>query len=530
MDERIEKFKKLVEEYKKQKEQERKEHPERFTPKWPYELFGIECGKGWEHLYQPLIDYVEKYNVGKEGNDRMEIHQIKEKFGCYDKETFVLTKAGWKRFNCITYDDEIMTLGENDRIEYHHPTDIISYKYTGKMYKLVNRGVDLLVTPNHNLYVSKGSYFNHSKDNLKKLYDFELVTPEKYYRKDKRFKKGGAIWDAEVQKTFIIDDIKESRLFSKKETRIRTYTFEGVSCDMNAFLKFLGFYMAEGCSDVKKNCISLAYNAFDEEELVCDILNDCGLKFKDRTIGSSGLKRINQKVLAKWLFENCGHCAWNKKVPEFVKNLSPNQIKIFLEYLFFGDGHKTQTSNILTTTSRQLADDVEELLIKCGDSFREYKSRIRYSVSKYKSIASKHEVYEINWLKLNDAEIDMSKAKKCKSFIEEYTDYDDYVYCLTVPNHIMYVRRNGKGCWCGNSLRFYTNFYTDELREMIEKAEQESYHTCEVCGKHIDEPINENYWIYAECKDCHEKWKADRQKKMDEAFEKKAIKFNLENN
>lgn len=35
----------------------------------------------------------------------------------------------------------------------------------------------------------------------------------------------------------------------------------------------------------------------------------------------------------------------------------------------------------------------------------------------------------------------MSKAKKNKSYIERYEDYDDYVYCVTVPKHIIYVRR-----------------------------------------------------------------------------------------
>jgi len=47
--------------------------------KWPYELFGIECDKGWESLYQPIIQYVNDYNENHE--DKIEIHQIKEKFG-----------------------------------------------------------------------------------------------------------------------------------------------------------------------------------------------------------------------------------------------------------------------------------------------------------------------------------------------------------------------------------------------------------------------------------------------------------------
>ena len=47
---------------------------------WPYELFDIECGKGWKDLYQPLIDYIEEYNAKHKPDSYFEIHQIKEKF------------------------------------------------------------------------------------------------------------------------------------------------------------------------------------------------------------------------------------------------------------------------------------------------------------------------------------------------------------------------------------------------------------------------------------------------------------------
>lgn len=79
--ERVEKFKQLCEEYKKQKEEERWKHPENFTPQEPYELFGIECGDGWKDLYQPLIDYINKFNEDKENEEQIHILQIKEKFG-----------------------------------------------------------------------------------------------------------------------------------------------------------------------------------------------------------------------------------------------------------------------------------------------------------------------------------------------------------------------------------------------------------------------------------------------------------------
>lgn len=59
------------------------EYPEglyMLEPIYPYEELGIECGKGWKRIVQPIIDYIEKYNEGKKDDDKIEIHQIKEKF------------------------------------------------------------------------------------------------------------------------------------------------------------------------------------------------------------------------------------------------------------------------------------------------------------------------------------------------------------------------------------------------------------------------------------------------------------------
>lgn len=51
------------------------------------------------------------------------------------------------------------------------------------------------------------------------------------------------------------------------------------------------------------------------------------------------------------------------------------------------------------------------------------------------------------------------------------------------------------------TLRFYCNFYTDELREMIRKAEQESMETCEFCGS--KENVGTTCgWITTCCEKC----------------------------
>lgn len=76
-------------------------------------------------------------------------------------------------------------------------------------------------------------------------------------------------------------------------------------------------------------------------------------------------------------------------------------------------------------------------------------------------------------------------------------------------------------------LRVYLSRYTEELRKMIDDAEEKSFNTCEICGKHIKKPITENHWIYAECVECHRKFK-ERQEKAREAFENKVRKKNKE--
>ena len=465
--------------------------------------------KGWRKCFGiQMCKEIKKALLEDGGRKKLynyRISQIKEKFGCYDFETEVLTKEGWKHFEDITYDDYIATLNKNNELEYHKPSDIIKYHYEGKMYVLENRGVDIKVTPNHNLYVSKGSYYNGSKNNEKKEYDFELCTPDKYFGKDKRFKKG-CIWIGEkTEKKFKVPDYTYTNLgTSKKGNKYeRKYTIKGKEFEIKPFLRFLGFYVAEGYTRHNKNGsnIYIAYNPKDEEELVNKIIREIGFNCDKQK--NSGLKRFSDASLSIWLKENCGHLAENKKVPSFIKNLEPEYIKEFLTYLFIGDGCKRETSNILTTTSKQLSDDVSELILKCGDSFRIYRERKRSE----KTLT----VFEINWLKNNYIEIDNSKTKQINNFKEGWEDYSGFVYCVTVPNNIIYVRRNGKGYWCGNSLRWYDERGCEEVDKIINKYEYISYRTCIKCGR-TAEYITKG-WITPYCEKCipeEQKEKSDK--------------------
>lgn len=42
-------------------------------PKYPFDLYAVECGEGWKGLYQPLLDLCKLYGI--------DVLQVKEKFG-----------------------------------------------------------------------------------------------------------------------------------------------------------------------------------------------------------------------------------------------------------------------------------------------------------------------------------------------------------------------------------------------------------------------------------------------------------------
>lgn len=189
------------------------------------------------------------------GIEPLQITQIKDKFGCYDSKTEVLTKVGWKYFKDCTYEDEFATLKSDGYMEYNRATELISYYYSGQMCKIVNRGIDLLVTPDHNLYVAKGGYKGVYKKGFPIRHPFAFKKAIDVVGKPRLFKKS-FFWEGEN----ISDIVVKGHSYSNytKVTGHRTYHRPDLHFYTEKFLPLLGFYVAEGCSNPKKgrNCYS----------------------------------------------------------------------------------------------------------------------------------------------------------------------------------------------------------------------------------------------------------------------------------
>lgn len=488
--------------------------------------WGFSCDDGWYPLIRKLSEKLEKIIQELPESDRFEAAQVKEKFGCYDKDTEVLTRSGWKYFSDVTYEDEIATLTnssinvENDGyLEYQCPTDIIKYQYNGKMYKIVGKGVNLLVTPNHNLYIAKKPYYNHRKSRIKnKLvwsnkqtdkivrhdYPFKLSTYDKYIGKDKMFKKD-VKWIGKNINTYTLPEYKNKWKCGWGGHNISS---PPKTIKMNDFLRFLGWYIAEGSvshHDGKLDgAVALSLNNTDngiEKNMVSDIIKSIGFQCSvEKNPESSINLHIYEKRLAIWLANNCGEGVYNKRVPEFIKKLCPKQIEIFLDNLYLGDGTTQKTSRTLTTVSKQLSDDVQELLLKAGFTFKSGARHRKSPLSK----SGKSYCYEVAWLKRSGTYC-TSISKTSKKFFEGLVDYNDYVYCVTVPNHVIMIKRNGIPAWCGNSLRFYISGSTKEtekIRAIISEAEIESSKTCEQCGNLALTTSDSDGWRKTLCNSC----------------------------
>lgn len=391
---------------------------------------------------------------------RVHVTDMKEKFGCYDEETRILTDKGFKHFKDLDIDlDKIACLIGGDRLEFHKATEKFEYYYDGLMYQLKTRGVDLLVTPNHKLYVAKadivgGKTCSSEESYNRKEYPFILDTYETLFKKQKKFKKG-AIWEGKNPEVFVLPEYSNSWIAHNSFER--THISPELHLDMKKWVEMLGWYVAEGSCD--KSQVTFSLNGLsDEPERVSKLLSDLGFESKFTKDGSRGIANTYSVQLQKWLEEHCGKLAENKRAPDFIKELSPNIIKIFLDALYEGDGHRTATAYILTTVSPKLADDVMELLLKAGYCSGIY-SRFRNEEKfiRGRQIKRNFKVYEINWLNKNYHQTHNSHDtagsidKK-----ESLVPYTGKVYCVSAPEHIVYVERGGKGVWCGNSTRVYT--------------------------------------------------------------------------
>lgn len=345
---------------------------------------------------------------------------------CYSQDTEVLTDSGWKLFKDLKQDDKILSMDENNNAYYQKDWIFQKHWFDGNLISFKNQKVDLLVTPNHNLYVKtqKGKFKHRRADSL-----LESST-------DLSFKKAFN-WNGIKQDYFVLPEYTH-----KQGNGYRTK--KEVAIPMNIWLEFLGYFFSEGCTNGNGSNIRQTVGKYQKEMFDCakEVAGIIGANYH---ISEGTRITINSAQLASYLrkYEK------PKTLPRFIMELDKEQLSIFFEAFYLGDGdigkrNQSKTKDfgrIYTGIYDELTNDISEVALKLGYSVR----------------TEKHKTSNCRIVFFSDKKTGFYKTYKHKP---QQVKYTGYVYCVTLPkDHIVLVRRNGKINWCGNSGSFYDMYY-----------------------------------------------------------------------
>jgi hypothetical protein len=348
---------------------------------------------------------------------------------CYSPDTEVLTENGFLLLKDIVEKKlkvKIASMNpENGKLSYHYPTDYVKLYYKGKMFHQKGTCIDLLVTPEHRMFVRKAW-------NGRKGKPFEFIEACKLPRHVEY--KRDADWDGKEVKNFYLPSVTRKSKFGNPVI-LRNIT----AIPMDDWLRFFGIWIAEGPTFIDRGRykVHIAQRNKVKRKTILEWARRCGFNAKEKPDGIL----IWSKQLYEYL-KQFGH-AENKFIPKEFKQLSKRQLKILFEALMFGDGFKRKSSWVYGTASKQLADDVHEIALKLGYvttikkrrggtiAFGKYRRKGLYVLS----ISKNNVTPAVNSFKDN----------------REWIDYEGFVYDITLPPyHLLYIRRNGKACWSSN--------------------------------------------------------------------------------
>lgn len=329
--------------------------------------------------------------------------------GCYDKETEVLTRRGWLLFKDLAPGDEFLTRTLDGQLEYHKATAFQRYHHTGDMIRFKGKGLDLRVTPDHNMLVKTHADFNAGRPaQFIKASDLSMTLY--------RIPSGG-------------------RYQSEHN---------GISPEM---MFLCGIYLADGHLSKGRGTKlgNAVFLSMIKERKTSKVMEKLSNHFTiTKTNDGRKLRLKTGTEITAFIKTNCGQGARNKFISQFL--LSGEHLDELFEGMMLGDGHVNNKTARVTyyTSSKKLADDFQDLSLKLGHDSTLYARTGRPdSILNGRIIRANGPSYEINIRKSSHRKIMRHHASR--------ESYDDEVFCVTVPNHTLFVRRNGCTAWCGNS-------------------------------------------------------------------------------
>ncbi len=385
---------------------------------------------------------------------------MRERHGCYDDATDVLTHVGWKSWPDVTGEELFATRSRTGQLEYQPALRLVRKPYKGHMIGFNGMSLDMLVTPDHRVLCASTT----TRDGRASP-QFALRPAHSVLWRPHRHVTT-AEWHGERLDHFVFD----GRRFAPQE-----------------LLRLVGFFIGDG-------------NLPSSNSIIFNLRKEREIAFLRETAGELGLEvRAWGKQLAvpvgpelRGVFAQC-YVEKEKVVPRLLLALAPEHLEELLHGLIESDGSRLERPGradrlTYSTTSRRLADSVQVLALKLGRSASVRPHRFEPGDGHFGSKPR----WRVSIFAPRNTRPELCRTRQDADNHMGIESYDGAIHCVEVPNGTLYVRRNGYAAFSGNT-PFEHNAFRYHVRCPIFVARE--------WFRHRIGSFNEFSMRYAEAKD-----------------------------
>ena len=341
-------------------------------------------------------------------------------YGCFDDQTEILTENGWCLFGDLQRGVKVATVEMTSKqLQWQEPSHYTARRHCGDLIvsEPSREGVNFAVTPDHRMV----TYDSRNGD-----------------------------W-----KISRADSMRSSWMIPKCSERESTERSEVIEIphgrsvaalppvDAGAFARFLGLFIAEG--SLHKRSIRIGQKKYVDR--VREIIAATGWRWTE-FIHASGATyfTIHSADLHDWMVAHGLNVkSQHKRIPRVAFAWGAHAE--LLDGLMVGDGSvariradgAAESSDRFHTSSPGLADDVQELALRMG--CHAFVKKLPLSAAGRFSGCPMYTVW-----------IQRARGARVGALPIERRPYDGMVYCVTVPNSTIVVRRHGRPMVSGNCL------------------------------------------------------------------------------
>jgi thymidylate synthase (FAD) len=362
---------------------------------------------------------------------------MRERHGCYDDATEVLTEGGWKPWPEVTGDELFATCTIDGRLQYQPALRLVRKEHSGHMVGFRGMSLDLLVTPDHRVLAAPMTTRAGGSDLRFSLRPAHSVLGLAHRHVTT------ADWFGEP---------------------LEFFSFEGRRFPTDPLLRLVGFFIRDGFLGASNHVV---FNLRKPREIAYlrGAADALGLEVRE---WRNRHQAVPVPASMRLLFAECYDDRREKVIPRRLLDLALGHLASLWDGLLSSGGSVQRRGEnrvdreTYYTTSKKLADQVQELALKLGRSASvrphriapgdgHFGSRHRWRVTVYGSRNSKPALCRTR----SDADNQMGVER-----------YDGVIHCVEVPNRTLYVRRNGYAVWCGNT-PFEHNSFRFHIRAPI---------------------------------------------------------------